>query len=181
MRGMRSVLAGILTASVFGWPSLAAAGEPSILHADWSVAVGETLIVEQRIEETPILDRDWATPLSNQEMAEQRGGIRGLSFSVHFDGMVNGTSGEGIVHLIGPDGVINANGVPNPAANHPGVDIESFMGNVGPFQGIGQWAIVNGDGNDVTNNLTVNIYVTDDTGAMTTFTDVLSLIDVTGP
>jgi hypothetical protein len=52
---------------------------------------------------------------------------------------------------------------------------------VGPFQGLGQFAIVNGDGNDVTNSLTVNIFVTDNSGAMTTFTDVLSSIDVTGP
>jgi hypothetical protein len=179
MRGMKSVLTGILAASAVGWPSLGVAGEPLILHSDWSVSIGETLIVDQR--ETLILDQDWATPLSNQEMAEQRGGVRGMSFSVHFDGLVNGTSGEGVLHLIGPGGVINTDGVPDPGANPGAVDLQNYIGNMGPFQGLGQFAIVNGDGNDVSNSLVVNIFVTDDTGAMTTFADVLSSIDVTGP
>lgn len=182
MRGMKSVLAGLLAVSTVGLPSLGIAGEPRILHSDWSVRIGDTPIRDQN--QTPILDlfdQAWATPLSNPELSDQRGGVRGLAFSVYFDGIVNGTSGEGILHLVGPDGVIATDGLPDPALNPDAVDLQSFIGNVGPFQGVGQFAIVNGDGNDVTNNLVVNIYVTDDTGAMTTFPDVLSSIDVTGP
>jgi hypothetical protein len=161
----------LLTVLLTGWamalPSLATAGEPLIEHTDGSVRIG-----------TPrLLDAAWAEPLSTQEMSEERGGIRGMSFSVHFDGMVNGTSGEGILHLIGPDGVIVTDGVPDPSVNANAVDIQSFIGDVGPFNGLGQFAIVSGDGNDVSNNLTVNIFVTDDAGATNTFTDVLSGID----
>ena len=175
MRGMKSLLNCFVAAIVIAMPSLAFAGGAWVLHSDWSVEIGETQSLRALVS-----DPDAATPIPILELAEQRGGVRGTSFSIHFDGMVNGSSGEGILHLIGPGGVIATDGVPNPGAN-PGVDIQSFLGNVGPFQGLGQWAIVNGNGNDVSNSLTVNIYVTDGTGALTTFTDVLSTIDVTGP
>lgn len=167
MSEARILLAALPIAWALGLPSLATAGGPSIGHADGSVRIG-----------TPrLFDAEWAVPLSSEEMAEERGGIRGMAFSVHFDGMVNGTSGEGILHLIGPDGVIVTDGVPDPSANQGAVDIQSFVGDVGPFNGLGQFAIVSGDGNDVSNNLTVNIFVTDDTGATNSFTDVLSGID----
>jgi len=173
---MRSVLTGVLAAAVLGWSPLASAGEPLVVHFDGSVRIVGPSVREEAVL---ILDSESAIPLTNSEMDVERGGVRGLSFSVHFEGEVNGEDGEGILHLIGPNGVIAPDGLPDPSAN--GVDVDSFIGELGPFQGIGQWAVVNGDGNDVMNSLTVNIFVTDESGSLSTFTDVLGTIGVTGP
>ena len=176
MHEIKSLLMCGLVAAGIALPSLAAAGEPGILHADWAVTIGEPSALEALLP-----DCDAVTPLTSWEMADERGGVSGLSFEILFEGTVNGNSGEGVMKFIGPNGVQNSRDEsPSPSDNHPDAEIQNFLGSVGPFQGIGQWAIVNGDGNDVTNNLTVNIFVTDETGATTSFADVLSLIDVTG-
>lgn len=109
--------------------------------------------------------------LDDGELERERGGLRQASFAIHFEGLVNGTPGEGVITLLDPAAPVS------PASIEPFADAFGFIGELGPFQGIGQFAIVNGDGNDVVNNLTVNIFMTDSAGGVTTFSDVLSAIN----
>jgi hypothetical protein len=116
-------------------------------------------------------DLAWATPMTEAEMAEERGGLRVGGVTIHFDGIVNGFAGEGILHLGGPPPA----GLPDPAVENPGaVEIRNFLGSFAGFTGIGQWAIVQGDHNVVNNSMTVNIYVADALGALQAFNDVLA-------
>ena len=115
----------------------------------------------------------WATPLTEEEMAQERGGLRGLSFAIQFEGLVNGVEGAGIINLLDPAMGL-ADGLPSSVDNPGATEVLGFLGEIGPFQGIGQFAIVNGNGNEVVNNLTVNIYIMDAAGSLSTFTDVLS-------
>ena len=122
-------------------------------------------------------DAEWATPVSDAELAEQRGGYGDLAFAIHYEAYVSGPisdmSNAGIVYLGQPDGVLPSE-VSDPADTPNVVDLGSLVGALGPFTGIGQWAIVNGNGNEVVNNLTVNIFVMDQVGQMSSFFDVLS-------
>jgi hypothetical protein len=181
MRAMKWLLTCVVAVAAVALPSLAVAGGSMIRHSDSFVIVAEAETSETVTLTTLIPGLQRSTPISNEELAVQRGGVSGMSFSVHFDGMINDTPGRGVLRFVGPNGVIGKDDAPNWSDNNSGSEVQSFLGSVGPFQGVGQWAIVNGDGNTVSNHLTVNIFVTDENGTSTTFTDVLSLIDVTGP
>lgn len=118
-------------------------------------------------------DAEWATPVSDAELAEQRGGYGIYSFSVYYEGRIAADmTGAGVFYLGQPDSPLQSE-VPDPAATSGQVDLVNFVGSMGPFTGIGQWAIVNGDGNEVVNNLTVNIFVMDQVGQLSSFFDVL--------
>jgi len=121
------------------------------------------------------LGAEWAVPLSDDDLADQRGGFGGLPFgvSIHFEGMIGVEMGEGIIHVLDPNGGV-PEGLPDPIANNPdAVEIRDFLGSFAGFNGIGQWAVVNGDNNVVTNQLTVNIFITDALGTIASFPDVL--------
>jgi len=181
MRAMKLLLTCVVAVFAITLPSLAVAGGSMLRHSDSFLNVVEAETSEPATLATLIPELQLSTPISNEELAVQRGGVSGMSFSVHFDGVINDNPGRGVLRFIGPNGVIGKDDPPNSSDNNPGGEVQSFLGSVGPFQGVGQWAIVNGDGNTVSNHLTINIFVTDENGTSTSFFDVLSLIDVTGP
>jgi hypothetical protein len=122
------------------------------------------------------LGTEWAVPLSDEDLADQRGGFAGLPFGVaiHFEGAIGVELGEGIIHVLDNTGEVPG-GLPDPSADNPdAVEIREFLGSFAGFNGIGQWAVVNGNNNNVTNQLTVNIFITDALGTIATFPDVLS-------
>lgn len=95
----------------------------------------------------------WATPLSDSEMGELRGGFDGLAFSVFFTGSIdslgNTTSSTGTTTTGAPP--------PNVTVSDGTVRISSLVGNFQGANGIFQIAQVPGSFNVVNNNLFVQV------------------------
>lgn len=98
-----------------------------------------------------IPDEAWARPLSNAEMADLRGGFRGIAFSafVTVENLTTDLSGT------------LSTGAPPPSvtATNDQVQIQTVVGNFVGTSGIFQIAQVPGDFNIVNNNLFVQIFV----------------------
>ena len=104
-------------------------------------------------------DLAWAHPMRDGEMADLRGGIGGLAFSVFFSG--------GFDHLGNAQGQLNVgtNGLEVPApefnVSDGQVNIRTEIGNFQGASGIFQIAQVPGNYNIVNNNLFIQIAVFD--------------------
>jgi hypothetical protein len=99
---------------------------------------------------------EWATPLTDQEMGELRGGFNGFSFAVYFLGGIEnlGPVQGGIA--ADPNGVTP---VPDPIIDPSGNSISTQIGAFQGFSGIAQIAIVPGSNNFVQNNMFLQINV----------------------
>lgn len=101
-------------------------------------------------------DEKWATRLTDDEMAELRGGFNGFSFAVYFlGGIENMGPVQGGV-AIDPAGVTPA---PGPLIDPNGNSISTQIGSFQGFSGIAQIAIVPGSNNFVQNNMFIQINV----------------------
>ena len=110
-----------------------------------------------------LLSEDWATPLSETEMAEMRGGFNGLAFSVFFTGFY-----DKLGNVAGNLNVDNGGATtptpmvapqPTIAQENGEVKISTNIGNFNGASGIFQIAQVPGNFNVVHNQLFVQIAV----------------------
>ena len=101
-------------------------------------------------------DGKWATPLTDDEMGELRGGFNGFSFAVYFLGGIENLGPVAGGVAVNPTGVTP---VPDPVIDPNGNSISTQIGSFQGFNGIAQIAIVPGSNNFVQNNLFIQINV----------------------
>lgn len=113
---------------------------------------------------------DWATLISDRELAQMRGGFNGMAFNVFFSGFLEHSQGQqtaGNFTVIPRNGnAVPSNPVPTPSfgIQNGQVSVSSSIGNFGGANGIFQIAQVPGNNNIVNNNLFVKIDVFNGTG-----------------
>jgi hypothetical protein len=104
-------------------------------------------------------DAAWATPLSDNEMGELRGGFNGMSFNIAFTGFITD---------LGPvEGNFQLEGAEPPTFDLAATDalISTQIGSFSGFNGIAQIQIVPGNFNFVQQNLFIQVVLIDGTTA----------------
>ena len=101
----------------------------------------------------------WATPLSDAELENVRGGFSGLAFNVFFTGFFDNLGNTAGNLTVNDGGATTPAPPPNFSVQDGQVRISTVIGNFGGANGIFQIAQVPGSFNVVHNNLFVQIAV----------------------
>ncbi|TKB95668.1 MAG: hypothetical protein E8D41_00485 [Nitrospira sp.] len=105
----------------------------------------------------PVDEDEWGIPLTDNELADLRGGFNGLAFNIAFSGFVD-KLGNGSGNLtVGQNGAIVPGVPPDVTVKDGEVRISTGIGNFQGANGIFQIAQVPGNFNVVNNNLYVQI------------------------
>jgi hypothetical protein len=92
-------------------------------------------------------DVAWAEPMKDSEMADMRGGMGGMSFSVFFTGAVTDLT-------VDPGSPPNTSDV---TVSTGQVQVSNFIASTGNINGVFQFTSVNGNMNVVNNHMTIQI------------------------
>jgi hypothetical protein len=137
---LKSVLALWLAVGIAVAPVLAVAGEGTLAFAP---------------------DAAWATPISDDEMAELRGGFNGLAFNIAFSGFIDGMGDVNGNFAFGPEGIFPAEAPEFPDCGEACVSTQ--IGNFQGFNGVAQIVVAPGDFNFIQNNLFIQIVMVNGT------------------
>lgn len=114
-------------------------GLPAAAHADAMKKEGGNLDLAP--------DLAWAQPLKDSEMAEVRGGMGGMSFSVFFTGSVTDL-------VVDPGDPVSTSDV---TVSTGTVNISDFIASSQNINGVFQFTTVNGSMNVVNNHMTIQV------------------------
>ena len=136
---LKSMLALLLAAGIAIAPLLAVAAEGTLAFAP---------------------DAAWATPVSDDEMADLRGGFNGLAFNIAFSGFIDSLGNVNGNFAYGPDGIFPAE---PPEFPNGDAYISTQIGNFQGFNGVAQIVVAPGDFNFIQNNLFIQIVMVNGT------------------
>jgi hypothetical protein len=101
-------------------------------------------------------DAAWATPVSDDEMSELRGGFDGLAFNIAFTGFIDSLGNVDGNFAYGPEGVFPSDSPEFDFSNGDAL-ISTQIGNFQGFSGIAQIVVAPGNFNFIQNNLFIQI------------------------